>query len=407
MYLTLVVSHVTPSGASAQGQSPAIRHPTTASLTDGSRIVGELRPSSSSGLVLESPPLGRLTIPWDDVQQAEFGDQVRVTTQDGTIQQGTALLSDGVLSIQIFPSTQKVKVQVAEVVNLEWSDQPAPTWRDRVHAVNNSSLDVARGNTDTMQADLSGSMTYQARPIGIGIYGGRSLSQVGSASEIDTVADSARAGLRLDRYFGPSGYFFVSADFKHDRFQKVERVWTTVGSGRDVLSSEQRVLSVMGGLSRGRDAASRSIFPAQAVDVKASRTYWQLQLSASGRAKLAYRGVQLAHGVVVYRQLGKARASVTAESGRSLTAAVPLTGLARLEMTSQLSLPLNGWLSWQAQSSYSYTNRPYPGTTPHDLTLTTGLRIDFGNDTLAGYSGSGSNVGTLAGSGRARTRSKE
>ncbi len=376
------------------------------SLTDGSRIVGELRPSSSSGLVLESSHLGRLTIPWDIVQQAEFGDQVRVTKKDGTTEQGTASLSDGVLSMQISPSTRKLTIQVAEVVNLEWSDQPPPTWRDRVHAVNNSSLDVARGNTDTMQADLSGSMTYQATPVGIGIYGGRSLNQVGSASELDTVADAARAGLRLDRYLGQSAYLFVSADFKHDRFQKVQRVWTTVGAGRDVVSSEQRVLSVMGGLSRGRDAASRSIFPAHAVDVEASRTYWQLQLSASGRAKLAYRSVQLAHGVVFYRQIGTARASVTTAVGRSLTAAIPLMGLARLEMTSQLSLPLNDWLSWQAQSSYSYTNRPYPGTTPHDLTLTTGLRFDFGNDTLGGYSGSGSHVGTLAGSGRARTRSK-
>ena len=162
IYFTLVVSWMTPSGASAQGQSPAVTPPTTVSLTDGSRLVGELRPSSSSGLVLESPPLGRLTIPWDVVHQAEFGDEVRVTKQDGTIQQGEASLSEGVLTMQTSQSTRTLTIQIAEVANLEWIHQPAPTWRDRVHAFNNSSLDVARGNTDTMQADLSGGMTYQA-----------------------------------------------------------------------------------------------------------------------------------------------------------------------------------------------------------------------------------------------------
>mgnify|MGYP006296271635 FL=1 len=173
-----------------------------------------------------------------------------------------------------------------------------------------------------------------------------------------------------------------------------------------MVSSAQRVLSVMGGFSRGRDAASRSIALAHPGEIEASRSYWQLQMSASGRTRLAYRGVQLAHSVVVYRQLGTARASVTTAGGRSLTAAIPLTGLARLETTSQVSLPLKGWLSWQAQSSYSYTNHPYPGTIPHDVTLTMGLRFDFGNDSLGGYGGSGSDVGTLGGSGRVRARSK-
>lgn len=389
--------------ALAQPRSPA---PTQAGLTDGSRLVGQLRPSSSSGLVLAAGQLGLLTIPWDAVDHVAFGDPVRVTKQDGTVAQGTASIKDGVLTLQTSASAPPVSIGVADLVTLEWTEQPGPTWRDRVHAAGASSLNLMRGNTKTQQLDLSASMAYRATHFGLGTYAQRSVNQVGASPEIDTVADSAQAGSRLDRYVGSSAFVFLAGDYKHDRFQKVQRLWATAGTGRDLLSTDRGVLSVMAGVSRGRDAEKQSIGSTRPREVEASRTYWQLRLSAGGRARVGRQGTELAHDVVVYRQLGSAVANVSAGAGRGgARLAIPLTGLMRTEMTSQLAVPLAHGISWQAQANFSATNHPYPGATSKDLALTTGIRLDFGNDTLGGYAGSGSNVGTLAGSGAAGKRS--
>ncbi len=387
----------------AQPRSPAS---TEAGLVDGSRLVGQLRPSSSSGLVLAAGQLGQLTIPWDAVDHVAFGDPVRVTKKDGTVAEGTASIKDGVLTLQTSASSSPVSVGMADLATLEWTEQPGPTWRDRVHATGVSSFDLMRGNTQTQQLYLSASMAYRATDVGLGMYAERSVNQVGASPEIDTVADSAQAGSRLDRYVGSSTFVFFSGDYKHDRFQKVQRLWATAGAGRDLLSTTRGVVSVMAGVSRGRDAEERSIGSTRPQEIEASRTYWQLRLSAGARARLGREGTELAHDVVLYRQLGAAVANVSAGAGRGgVRLAIPLTGLMRTEMTSRLAVPLARGISWQAQANFSATNHPYPGATSKDLALSTGIRLDFGNDTLSGYAGSGSNVGTLAGSGAARKRS--
>lgn len=386
--------------ASAAGaQSPGHAMPVTVVLKDGDTLRGTLAPSHPAGLSLRTSKFGTLSIPWTEVASLTMPDPVRAIGADGLVVVGVAVWSSQALVVQA-PS-QSFTIPLEQLQLLEWVGEPPASWLERWKLVAASSTSISRGNTETLDAAISGSATYQGLAYGLGLYGGRSHSGVGSGDGSVTTADASQLGGRLDRYLREQLFVFGSTDFKYDRFQQVLRLWGTFGLGVDAVSTRHAVLSLMAGIARGRDAA-RVTATSGAIagrEVTGSRTYNQLQMSEGLRRRMGSWGVELSEDWVVYRQLGKASAQASVAGGPSIRGAVPLTGQWRSELTAQATVPLTSHLAWQGQFRHSYVNHPYPGSKESDVSVTLGFSLNIGNGALGGYSGSSSNVGTLAGQG--------
>ena len=390
----------------AGAQSPGDAKPVTVVLKDGDTLRGTLAPSQASGLSLRTSKFGTLTLPWDAIASLTLPDPVRAIGADGVMVTGAAAWSSQALVVQV--SSQSVTIPVEQLQRLEWVGEPPPSWMERWKIVAASNTSSTRGNTETLSAGINGSATYQGTAYGLGLYGGRSYSSVGSGDDAATTADASQLGGRLDRYLREQFFLFGSTDYKYDRFQQVLRLWGTVGLGVDAVSTQRAVLSLMAGIARGRDAARMTVKSGAIAgrEVSGSRTYNQLQISEGLRRRLGRKGVELSQDLAVYRQLGNASAHVSVAGGPTISGSVPLTGQWRSDLTAQATVPLSTHLAWQGQFRHSYVNHPYPGSKSSDASVTLGFSLNLGNAALGGYSGSSSNVGTLAGQGGVRSQSE-
>ena len=374
--------------------------PTTVTLATGDRVSGVLEPSSAEGLALQTQAFGPMELPWTAVASVEFGVPVRVRLNDGTQAAGVATWKDGAVIVR-GANGADTTAPVAQIAVLQWTDQPAPTWEDHWNITGTASTQAARGNSETTSLNAGGSATYRGTRTGIGLYANRSYSSAGRPGSSETTGDTAVAGGRVDRYLIDRGFAFASTDFKYDRFQQVQRFWGTVGAGFDVVSTKKLAMTFSAGLSRGRDGVKSLVQTGVLAGNQAelSRTYNQLQLGEGLRWKGWRRGTVLSQDVTVYRQVGNASvaASVVA-AGQGVTLRIPATGYLRVESSSRLQAPINNRLSLQASLQDSYTNHPYPGSKSNDVSVSLGLNLQIGKQSLGSYNGSSSNVGTLAGS---------
>lgn len=386
----------------AQAPPSTTQGPITVTLTNGDRLTGILRPSDRSGLRLDSESLGTLRFAWTSVASWEMSDDVRVARGSTSSVTGRAILQSGALLVHT--AGGDVTVPLAELTWLEWINQPPPGRMDKTKVVVEDNLNLKRGNTETLTTTVNGSVTLQGDSVGFSGYALRSYSSTGSGDDTRTTGDTGQAGGRLDKYFGRQSFVFASTDVKNDRFQQVLRIWGTGGFGHDLVSDESTVFSLMLGFSQGRDALR--LVPTQSVvpnlELEGWRTYHQAQASEALRHRFR-NGVQLSEDLVTYRQLGTASFHVGRVGRQGVTGAIPATGLVRSEFTGQLIVPVRRHLSWQAQVQHSYTNHPYPGSKSTDVSLVSGFSLNFGNSSLGGYSGSSSNVGSLAGSGAVKS----
>ena len=388
--------------ASVQPTAPpaAQGRPTIATLATGDRLSGLLAPSGAAGLSLQTPAFGPLTLPWASLATVEFGVPVRVRLVDGTTLSGTAAWQGGAVVVRDANGSEST-APPARIALLQWNDQPPLTWRDRWNIVGTASTQAARGNTETTALNAGGSATYRGAQTGVGLYGNRSYSSAGRPGAAETTGDTAATGGRLDRYLIDDGFVFGSTDFKYDRFQQVQRVWTTVGAGFDVISTTRLALTMSTGLARGRDGVKSLIKSGVLAgnEVELSRAYNQLQIGEGLRWKGRRRGSVLSQDLTFYRQVGNASVSAAAGGRSGVTLRIPESGYMRLDSSTRFQAPLTDRLSLQGAMQTSHTNHPYPGSKKNDLLVSLGLTVQIGKQSLGAYDGSSSNVGTLAGSG--------
>ena len=390
----------------ASAQTPAGPHPITVVLKDGDTLNGMLAPSDGSGLTIDSGKFGPISLPWAAIADLRLTDPVRVRIEDGSVIEGTATWVAGALSIQAQGAT--LSVLPATMLGLEWVGQPPPTWRDHWNIVGSTSSDLKRGNTNTLNVNLTSNVTYRSASYGVGVYGGRGLARTGTGDEAMTTADSSKAGGRLDKYLGDNLFLFGSGDFSYDRFQQVRRAWLTVGLGDDLISTKRAVFTLMAGFVRARDEARLQTKTARmpSLQVDGSRQYNEMELGIGLRRRVGKKNANLSADWTLDRQLGEADVNVTVSGVAATSFAVPLTGLLRSDLRAQLDVPVSKRVAWQVQFEHSYVNHPYPNSKPSDVSVTFGLNLNVGNSKLAGYSGSSSNVGVLAGSGAVKSAVK-
>ncbi len=385
--------------ASATAAVPAqAAHPTTVTLASGERAVGQLAPSDASTINLKSDDLGTLALPWKNVATVEFGDAVVVTLADGRSVSGRAAFT-APTTVVLKSEAGDTTIDVTTITSVIWIDQPVtrPTFGDHWNMSAGSQLHASRGNSRTTDVVGDFSITRQDDRNRLGFYGNRSLSTAPNGDTYAETSDSAAGGVRVDRDITNRLAAFVSADGQHDRFQKVERLWITMGVAAKVRTSTAVSLSMPVGLSRAHDRQRAQVAGTGTVldgrEFELSRWYNELQIGDSLRLHLHGTRAVLTQGLTAYVQVGSASVSIDAGAGRGVSSRRPITGNVRTELSASVKLQLAGWLGWQAGVKDSYSRQPYQDVKTHDVTMSSGFTFAIGRAEPNSYGGASGQVG--------------
>jgi len=396
--------------ASAIAAVPApAAHPTTVTLVSGERAVGQLAPSDASTIKLKSGDLGQLTLPWKNVATVEFGDAIVVTLADGRSVSGRAAFT-APTTIVLTSDAGDTTVDVTTMTSLIWVDEPVrqPAFGDHWNVSAASQLHASRGNSGTTDFGGDFSITRQDDRNRLGLYGNRRLSNAQSGDAYAKTSDSAAGGVRVDRDLTNRLAPFVSADGQHDRFQKLERLWVTMGVAAKIRTSTAASVSIPVGLSRAYDRQLTQVGgTGTAIDgreLELSRSYNQLQSGDSLRLNLHGTRVVLTQDFTAYVQVGSASVSGNAGAGRGVSSRRAITGNVRTEFAASVKLQLAGWLGWQVGVKHSYNRQPYQDVKTHDVTIASGFTFAIGRTNPNSYGGASGQVGRRVTSSNLPTR---
>ena len=404
--IALTICAWVPAPAQGQGRAPSAiaavpaqaAHPTTVTLASGERAVGQLAPSDASTINLKSDGLGTLTLPWKNIATVEFGDAIVVTLADGRSVSGRATFT-APTTIVLKSEAGNTTIDVTTMTSVIWIDQPVtpPTFGDHWNISAGSQLHASRGNSGTTDFVGDFSITRQDDRNRLGFYGNRSLSNALSGDAYAATSDSAAGGVRVDRDITNRLAAFVSADAQHDRFQKVERLWVTMGVAAKIRTSTAASVAIPVGLSRAHDRQLTQVTGTGTArdgrELELSRAYNELQIGDSLRLHLRGTRAVLTQGLTAYVQVGSASVSVDAGAGRGVSSRRPITGNVRTEFSASVKLQLAGWLGWQAGVDDSYSRQPYQDVKTHDVTISSGFTFAIGRTDPNSYGGASSQVG--------------
>ncbi|MEP7308336.1 MAG: DUF481 domain-containing protein [Acidobacteriota bacterium] len=380
---------------------PPVARPTVVTLANGDRATGLLAPSDASAIHLKTKGFGDLVLPWKGVMAVEFGDAIVVSVADGRQLSGRAAFNpDGTLVLK--DATGESAVALTAIARLMWIDDPRrrANWRDHWNVSAASQLHASRGNSG--ETDFGGdlSITRQGEHSRFGLYANRRFSNASDGDSFSEVSDNANAGVRIDRNISKRLVGFVSTDFQHDRFQRLERLWVSGGMGWNVVTGETRNFTLPVGVSRGRDrqieviAGTGTGFDGRAVEL--SRSYNELQFGDSVRLQLKRQRGTISQDLTIYRQLGSASVSADAGLGNGVSNIRPIVGNVRAEFSAMLGLQFSSWLGWQVSVHDSYNRQPYQSVESNDFTISAGLTFAVGRKNTRPYGGTSSNVSKRA-----------
>jgi len=329
--------------------------------------------SESVGQVQDSKFVGEVKIQWDAIQSITSSQPLAVTSKDGKVVTGNVTTKDSTFDVQT-PTSGEVAVGKDVVTAVRSKEQQSvyeeetyrkehPRLRDFWSGAINTGLAIARGNTETLDYNLSAKAVRDAPKDKLSLYGLVLYSNVNCSAPSSkctstnptnptiTTTNLIGGGGRIDFNLGASRKWFVfgQLDLLHNPFQDLRlRVAPAGGLGLHAVKSENTTLdlSIGGGLNQEYFTSAPN--------------------QTSGELLL---GEALTHS------FSKA---VTFNEGMQFFPNLTDTGEFRYNFTMGLNTKLTKILSWQVTFANIYLSNPPPGTKTSDGVLTTGLSITFG-----------------------------
>jgi putative salt-induced outer membrane protein YdiY len=344
-------------------------------LKNGDKLTGTIVDSDGKTLTLKSESVGQVqdskfvggvTIQWDAIQSITSSEPLAVTSKEGKVLTGNVTTKDSTLEVQTSTAGQ-VGVAKDVVTTVRSPEQQAiyehPRLRDLWGGAINTGLAVARGNTETLNYNLSAKAVRDAPKDKLSLYSlvlysnancsapSSGCTSTSKTNPTITTANLIGGGGRLDYNLGASGKWFAfgQLDLLHNPFQDLRlRVAPAGGLGLHAIKSETTTLdlSVGGGLNQE--------YFTNAPD----RTIGELVL-----------------GEVLTHKFSKA---VSFNESMQFYPNLTDTGEFRYNFIMGLNTKLSKVLSWQITFANIYLSNPPPGTKTSDGVLTTGLSITFG-----------------------------
>ncbi len=310
-------------------------------LKNGDRLTGEIVGLSEEAVLLKSPILGELRIPWRDINSLEGKKPIRLITHSGRELTGTLeKFESDVWVIRPEDSEEPLRISFAELEQLDVQAPRAKLWKGKISA----GLAHQSGNTDSFGFNFRGDLTRRTRSSRFALQG------VYERKETQGTLDTDKGSLsgRYDYLFTDRLFAFGLVDLETDRAEGLDlRHTETVGPGyffirtdRTELSGEIGISSIQEFFRDGRRETNLAGLVGGAWEQK----IFQSTLSLKAAYLPKFRNPEtnfLANGQLIF------------------------------------STPITDLLSLDFVVTDEYNNNPRPGVEKNDVSINTNLAVKY------------------------------
>jgi putative salt-induced outer membrane protein YdiY len=336
-----------------------VAHADQVTLKNGDRLSGAIVRGDDKALLLKTEYAGGVNIQWPAITAIQSAGILYIGLKDGRKISGVVTTSGENLVVakaNVAAATEpKVNVtflrsEAEEALFIrEGERRNHPALTDFWGGFLDTGLAVTRGNSDTLSFNLSGQAVRKAPRDTFTIYAKSIFANNGTNGPTMTTANSIGGGMRLDYNLKPRLFVFGLADFYHDEFQQLDiRAILGAGAGYHAIQTKPTTFDIYGGATYNR--SDYSTLNRNSSEIMAGEFFSH---NFSERTSFNER-------FEVFPNLSE-------------------TGQYRFTLDMHIVTKLGKWLSWQAAFDDLYvSNPPVAGVDKNDVTLTTGLRVAFG-----------------------------
>ena len=328
-------------------------------LKNGDRLTGTIMKSDAKVLAMKSEFAGDVSIKWEAITSIQSAQPLYFALKDGETIAGTVATSEGkfVVTTKNAGTVTASKDSVVAVrngaeqtaFNTEIDRLRNPHLTDFWSGFLDTGLSLTRGNSDTLNFNLSGQAVRKTSRDTITAYANSIFANNGTAGPTTTTANAIGGGLRVDLNVSDRLFVFGFTDFYHNQFQQLDlRNVLGGGLGYHVINTKPTTFDVYGG----------GAF---------NQSYYSTPLT------------QKTGEIMVGEYLTHAMSNrMTFTERFELFPNVSDVGQYRYTFDAHAVTKLKSWLGWQISFGDIYVSNPPPTTKGNDLTLSTGLRLTFG-----------------------------
>lgn len=328
-------------------------------LKNGDKITGTIVKKDGDSIVIKTESAGLITVIWSAVEKVVSETKLNVTLIDGQLIKGKVDTENNKISVQT-ENAGTVAVE-KDKINIVRSDAEQANFEAMQERLRNPGLgDLWSGNADIGYSMTSGNSRTSTLTAGvraarqtsrdkISVYANAVKANNSTAGPSVSTANALWYGAKYDVNLNNKTFAFGSADFEHDRPQKL-RVRSSFGAGLGyrAIRSEPTQLDLFAG------AAYTLAYYTNNTRTKGAELLFgdDLKYKLNSRMNLTQRWV-------VYP-------GITNKGVRS-------------NFDASLVTNLNGWLGWHVTIGNRYNSNPAVGAKKSDNYFSTGLRANFGN----------------------------
>ena len=327
-------------------------------LKNGDKITGTIVKKDGDSIVIKTESAGIVTVVWSAVEKIVSDAKLNVTLADGQLIKGKVDTENNKVNVQT-ENAGTVAVE-KDKINIVRSDAEQASFEAAQERLRNPSLgDLWAGNADVGYSMTSGNSRTSTFTAGIraaretsrdkiSVYANAIKASNSTSGRSVTSANALWYGARYDVNLSNKTFAFGSADFEHDRPQKL-RVRSSFGAGLGyrAIRNDRTQLDLFAG------AAYTLAYFTNNTRTKGAELLFgdDLKFKLNSRMNLTQRWV-------VYP-------GITNKGLRSVFDASLVTNL-------------NGWLGWHVTVGNRYNSKPAVGAKSSDNYFSTGLRATFG-----------------------------
>ena len=313
-------------------------------LKNGDRITGDVVKKDAKTLVLKTPDIGTLSIPWEKVQSLKTDKPVNVVYA-GDRTEKTTIAEDTSLADVIALRNDAEQVAYERLLSPGWTQLWAGT------AALGYAGTTGNAETKTLTVGMNAARVTSTDKT---IIRFNAIKASALVNGIDgATARAIRSGIGYNRNLFDGVFLNLFNDYEYDRFQSLDlRIVAGGGLGYTIWTSERGRLDVVGGA-----AWNRETFSASPLREGFTRTSAELYFGNDWSFKLN-SVTSMYQNLRMFPNLSR-------------------TGEYRLNMDIGANTKLTRWLTWDVTLSSRRLSNPLPGRRPNDFLYSTGIGVAF------------------------------